>query len=507
MSSTIIDAGRQPRTLRGRLARVGGATAVLAVILMGATVPPAHAVQNGDWILDGTLGKLGLPGFAVGTAVDARTGDIYMTDWTNDGFHKFSSTGEHLFLRGEQGTGEGQFNDPSGIAVDDYGNVYVADTYNDRVQKFNSDGNFITQWGGEGTLDGEFDTPRGIGVDGFGNVFVADTNNDRIQKFSGVGKWLKTWGTTGTENTQFQRPEGIAASPDGNLFVADRMNNRIQVFTNDGVWLRTWGTEGFYQGQFKDPGGIAVDEDGDVYVADFGNNRVQKLSGQGTPLKVWSVAAPTGPIGVAVNRAADRVYIAAGQQTPVYREVSTPMITVGPKSWADAGKWYSSTLKATGYPTVSAWAVTSGVLPTGLRLAGGKIYGIPTKPGTYQVTLRADNGVLPLSSKSYTIKVYKASSKVTAKFSTKYPRAAWTRVKATIKLSAPYTTGLSKTGKVRVYYGKKRVKTYTVRASHKGVIKVRLPKFTKKGKTKVTLRYLGNSQLKSAKRTITVRVR
>jgi len=183
-----------------------------------------------------------------------------------------------------------------------------------------------------------------------------------------------------------------------------------------------------------------------------------------------------------------------------------PQFVAGPKVLGTAGKWYSSKLSASGSPA-AAYSIASGALPTGLKLAGGTIYGTPTRPGTYKFTLRADNKVAPVAVKAYYITIAKASSRVTAKFSTKYPRAASTRVKATIKLSAPYTTGLSKTGKVRVYYGKKRVKTYSVKSYHKGVLKVRLPKFTKKGKTKVTLRYLGNSQLKSAKRTIYVRVR
>ncbi|MFH0847040.1 MAG: hypothetical protein V1894_03145 [Chloroflexota bacterium] len=48
---------------------------------------------------------------------------------------------------GNPGSGDGQFNLPSGIAVDPAGNVYIADQYNHRIQKFTSNGTFITKWG------------------------------------------------------------------------------------------------------------------------------------------------------------------------------------------------------------------------------------------------------------------------------------------------------------------------------------------------------------------------
>ncbi len=51
---------------------------------------------------------------------------------------------------GSQGNGNGQFDEPAGVAVDSRGNVYVADRYNFRIQKLTSDGHFVT---GSGTVD------------------------------------------------------------------------------------------------------------------------------------------------------------------------------------------------------------------------------------------------------------------------------------------------------------------------------------------------------------------
>jgi tripartite motif-containing protein 71 len=62
--------------------------------------------------------------------------------------------------------------------------MYVSDFYNNRIKKFNSNGAFITKWGSKGTADGQFEYPSGVAVDSSENVYVADTGNHRIQVFS-----------------------------------------------------------------------------------------------------------------------------------------------------------------------------------------------------------------------------------------------------------------------------------------------------------------------------------
>ena len=66
---------------------------------------------------------------------------------------------------------------------------------NNRVQKFDSDGNFITKWGSNGTDNGNFRSPTGIAVDSSDNVYVADNFNNRIQKFDSDGNFITKWGS------------------------------------------------------------------------------------------------------------------------------------------------------------------------------------------------------------------------------------------------------------------------------------------------------------------------
>ena len=55
---------------------------------------------------------------------------------------------------------------------------------NHRIQKFTSDGVFVSKWGTEGTDDGEFDYPVGVAVASDGSVYVSETEGNRIQKFA-----------------------------------------------------------------------------------------------------------------------------------------------------------------------------------------------------------------------------------------------------------------------------------------------------------------------------------
>ena len=56
---------------------------------------------------------------------------------------------------------------------------------------------FITKWGSNGTADGQFSSPAGVAVDSSGNVYVADNGNYRIQKFNSNGTFITKWGSSG----------------------------------------------------------------------------------------------------------------------------------------------------------------------------------------------------------------------------------------------------------------------------------------------------------------------
>jgi DNA-binding beta-propeller fold protein YncE len=93
-----------------------------------------------------------------------------------------------------------------------------------------SEGVFGSQWGTEGSGEGEFNTPGGIAIASDGSVYVADTNNHRIQKFTSEGVFVSKWGTEGSGDGELQAPNDVAVASDGSVYVADSKNNRIQKF-------------------------------------------------------------------------------------------------------------------------------------------------------------------------------------------------------------------------------------------------------------------------------------
>jgi DNA-binding beta-propeller fold protein YncE len=85
---------------------------------------------------------------------------------------------------GEEGTGDGQFNSPSGIDIDKNNNIYVADTGNNRVQKFDEFGNLLAIFG-DAEGDGKLNAPTSVYVTDDGlYVYVVDSGNSRVVKFA-----------------------------------------------------------------------------------------------------------------------------------------------------------------------------------------------------------------------------------------------------------------------------------------------------------------------------------
>ena len=196
----------------------------------------------------------------------------------NDRIQKFDSSGQLLTKWGSSGSGNGQFDDPNGVATDSSGNVYVADSGNNRIQKFDSSGTFITQVGKLRLRRRPVRRPAGVATDSVGQRLRRRHLQRPDPEVRLLGDLPHQVGKRRLGNGQFNGPGGVATDSSGNVYVADDGNNRIQKFDSSGTFLTKWGSSGSGNGQFNGPAGVATDSSGNVYVADSpATDRIEKF--------------------------------------------------------------------------------------------------------------------------------------------------------------------------------------------------------------------------------------
>jgi 4-amino-4-deoxy-L-arabinose transferase-like glycosyltransferase/sugar lactone lactonase YvrE len=135
-----------------------------------------------------------------------------------------------------------------------------------------------------GSGQGQFQSPHGITVDQKGNIWVADSGNKRIVGITSQGKVFKVFGQAGDGQGQFLQPYDLVVEQDGSLMVLDSAKqNFLQRFTQTGTFLASFGsTLGTYS-----PRGLGIDNTGNLYVADTGGTRLIKVSPTGDLLVQW----------------------------------------------------------------------------------------------------------------------------------------------------------------------------------------------------------------------------
>jgi DNA-binding beta-propeller fold protein YncE len=193
-----------------------------------------------------------------GVAVDA-SGNVLITDYEGGAIQKFSSAGTFI-------TSWAASSGPADVAVDAGGSIYVTLLRSGLVRKYTGTGTLLATFGSPGSGAGQFQGPSGIALDGLGHVFVADETRQRILRFT----------TAGVFELEFDPgapPTDLAAGPDGNLYITTFQENRIRKFSPSGASLLSFQSPNGLSGTYR----IVINSTGGIFVTEQLNNRVTKF--------------------------------------------------------------------------------------------------------------------------------------------------------------------------------------------------------------------------------------
>ena len=278
-----------------------------ALLLLAVSAPAlAHAAYEQE----GQIGSFGIrePGLLSHPlqAAEGPGGLLYVADYGNKRVQVFEPGGRYASGWGGSGTGEGQFHEPSGLAVHE-GRVYVSDRDLDRVQAFDLSGRFLFEWGQAGPGPGQLRNPGAVAASPDGTIYVADYGNARVQAFTAGGEFVRSMGSSGTGDGMFIGISDVAVGRDGAVYASDRLGSKIVKFSPDGSHEGTLrpASPGW---QFR-PSSVAPAPDGSLYALNSSDGRLVHLQqGQEGYL---SVSERRGPMG-GLDSASDLVLSASG---------------------------------------------------------------------------------------------------------------------------------------------------------------------------------------------------
>ncbi len=224
---------------------------------------------------------------------------------------------------GGEGAGNGQFMEPSGVAVNTATHdVYVVDRGNGRVEQFTSAGAYVSQFDGSAAPSGAFSSPSAIAVDNSGNVldpsagdvYVVDTGHNVIDKFSSSGTYIGQLTET-TGGASFGELDGVAVDANGVVWVYQG-SSEIDSFSD------ALGNEYISQrlSPFGASPGFAVDSQDDLYV-NRGARIFAKLSSSGEELN--EAVNDEASTAAAVSLSSDEVFIDNVHSVGVYRSTGS----------------------------------------------------------------------------------------------------------------------------------------------------------------------------------------
>jgi DNA-binding beta-propeller fold protein YncE len=314
-------------------------------------------------------------GSLIATPADARIGHVFGAELGGDvdqttGTDVCQAESGDTCQAGVAGTGDGEFSDPTGIAVEaSTGDVYVADTGNDRIDKLTASGRFVESWGYgvsdgaerpetcsadcrvglPGTGPGQLVAPTAVAVDNSvesrdaerGDVYVLDGSRHVVDRFSPSGEFLGE--ITGISIAEpFGEPIGVAVDTNGKVWVADSADGIVSAFTGTGKYLFS------FPDSYGTTRGMAVGA----------NNTVYLVRGRGE-IEEWIDAGADGGTPLGEIQAFDAVAVDPVSEY-VFGDNESSITEFSPTGEVD--------------PFTGGGLASSGALATGAGASNGSVY-------------------------------------------------------------------------------------------------------------------------------------
>jgi DNA-binding beta-propeller fold protein YncE len=164
-----------------------------------------------------------------GIAIDSN-GDIFVTDTVNQKLVEYLSNGS---LVNEWTDEASPFYGPRDIAFGPNKVLYIVDQGRTRIVMFDTSTASFSAWGSGGSGDGQFNEATGITV-GANMVFVADRGNNRVQVFDLAGKFIRQWKVPEWGESTDQFPDLAYDDASKQVYVTSGKTNQLLSFDTNG---------------------------------------------------------------------------------------------------------------------------------------------------------------------------------------------------------------------------------------------------------------------------------
>lgn len=200
---------------------------------------------------------------------------------------------------GEFGVMEGQFTEPSGVAVNAQNDIIVADTNNHRIQIFDKEGRFKFQFGECGKRDGQLLYPNRVAVvRTSGDIIVTERSpTHQIQIYNQYGQFVRKFGAN-----ILQHPRGVTVDSKGRIVVVECKVMRVIIFDQAGNVLQKFGCSK----HLEFPNGVVVNDKQEIFISDNRAHCVKVFNYEGVYLRqIGGEGVTNYPIGVGINAAGE----------------------------------------------------------------------------------------------------------------------------------------------------------------------------------------------------------